>query len=122
MWPPHCVQDTEGAEILIRAEGPIKRVRKGMHAKFDSYSGFADDGGDKTELDDILRKDGIEKLLIFGLATDYCVKATAIHAADAGFKVTVIEGLSRGVAPDTTAKALEEMKAKGITIKTDLEM
>jgi nicotinamidase/pyrazinamidase len=93
-----------------------------MDAKFDSYSGFADDGGDKTELHDLLLKDGIEKLLIFGLATDYCVKATAIHAADAGFKVTVIEGLSRGVAPDTTAKALEEMKAKGITIKTDLEM
>jgi nicotinamidase/pyrazinamidase len=122
MWPPHCVQDTEGAEILIPADGPIKRVRKGMHAKFDSYSGFADDGGDKTELDDLLRKDGIEKLLIFGLATDYCVKATAIHAADAGFKVTVIEGLSRGVAPDTTAKALEEMKARGIIIKPDLEM
>jgi len=122
MWPPHCVQDTHGAEILIAAEGSIKTVRKGMDAKFDSYSGFADDGGDKTELHDLLLKDGIEKLLIFGLATDYCVTATAIHAADAGFKVTVIEGLSRGVAPDTTAKALEEMKAKGIIIKPDLEM
>ena len=64
----------------------------------------------------------IEKLLIFGLATDYCVKATAIDAADAGFKVTVIEGLSKGVAPDTTDKALEEMKSKGIIIKTDVDM
>jgi nicotinamidase/pyrazinamidase len=122
MWPPHCVQGTDGAEILISAEGPIRRVRKGMDPKFDSYSGFADDGGDQTELEDLLRKDGIEKLLIFGLATDYCVKATAIDAAAAGFKVTVIESLSKGVAPDTTAKALAEMKAKGIIIKPDLEM
>jgi nicotinamidase/pyrazinamidase len=122
MWPPHCVQNTPGAEIIIAAEGSIKTVRKGMDARFDSYSGFADDGGGKTELDDHLRKDGIEKLLIFGLATDYCVKATAIDAAAAGFEVTVIEGLSRGVAPDTTDKALEEMKAKGIIIKPDLEM
>ncbi len=122
MWPPHCVQDTHGAEILITAEDSIKTVRKGMDVKFDSYSGFADDGGGKTELNDFLLKDGIKKLLIFGLATDYCVKATAIDAAAAGYKVTVIEGLSKGVAPDTTAKALEEMKEKGIIIKADLEM
>jgi nicotinamidase/pyrazinamidase len=45
MWPPHCVQDTPGAEILIAAEGSTRTVRKGMDTKFDSYSGFADDGG-----------------------------------------------------------------------------
>ena len=122
MWPPHCVQNTPGAEILIAAEGSTKTVRKGMNAKYDSYSGFADDGGRQTEMDSLLRKDGIKNLIIYGLATDYCVKATAIDAVDAGYKVTVIEGLSKGVAPETTAQALEEMKTKGIIIKADLEM
>ncbi|MBT8371016.1 MAG: isochorismatase family protein, partial [Deltaproteobacteria bacterium] len=59
---------------------------------------------------------------VYGIATDYCVKATAIDAVNAGYKVTVIEGLSKGVAPDTTAQALKEIKEKGITIKKELDM
>jgi nicotinamidase/pyrazinamidase len=122
MWPPHCVQNTPGAEILIAAEGSIETVQKGMDAKFDSYSGFADDGGRKTGLDSVLKKDSLKKLIIYGLATDYCVKATAIDALEAGYKVTVIEGLSKGVALETTARALEEMKTKGIIVKAELDM
>jgi len=122
MWPPHCVQNTSGAEILIVTEGSVTTVRKGMDAKFDSYSGFADDGGRKTDLDRVLKQGSIKNLVIYGLATDYCVKATAIDAVDAGYNVTVIDGLSKGVAPETTAQALEEMKAKGITIKADLDI
>jgi nicotinamidase/pyrazinamidase len=97
-------------------------VKKGKDKKFDSNSGFQDDGGATTEMNQILQKTGIKELIVYGIATDYCVKATAIDAVAAGYKVTVIEGLSKGVAPDTTAKALEEMKAKGIIIKADLEM
>jgi len=122
LWPPHCVQDTENAKVLLDNNLFVAIVKKGKDKKFDSYSGFQDDGGAKTEMHQILMKNGIKELIVYGIATDYCVKATAIDAADAGYKVTVIEGLSKGVAPDTTAKALEEMKAKGITIKTDLEM
>ena len=122
MWPPHCVQNTPGAEILIAAEGSTKTVRKGMNTKYDSYSGFADDGGRQTEMDSLLRNDGIKNLIIFGLATDYCVKATAIDAVAAGYKVSVIDGLSKGVAPETTAQALEEMKTKGIIVKAELNM
>lgn len=122
MWPPHCVQNTPGAEILIAAEGSTKTVRKGMNVKYDSYSGFADDGGRQTEMDSLLRKAGIKNLIIYGLATDYCVKATAIDAVDAGYKVTVIVGLSKGVALETTAQALEEMKAKGIIVKAELDI
>ena len=122
MWPPHCLQNTPGAEILITVDDSNKTVRKGMDPKFDSYSGFTDDGGLKTEMDRLLKKDGIKNLIIYGLATDYCVKATAIDGVEAGYKVTVIEGLSKGVAPETTARALEEMKAKGIIIKADLDM
>jgi len=122
LWPPHCVQETENAKILLDNNLFLAIVKKGKDKKFDSYSGFQDDGGAKTEMNEILQKNGINELIVYGIATDYCVKATAIDAAAAGFKVTVIEGLSKGVAPDTTAKALEEMKAKGIIIKPDLEI
>ncbi len=122
LWPPHCVQGTENARVLVDNNLFLAIVKKGKDKKYDSYSGFQDDGGAKTEMNKILQKNGIKELIVYGIATDYCVKATAIDAAAARFKVTVIEGLSKGVAPDTTAKALEEMKAKGITIKTDLEM
>ena len=122
LWPPHCVQETENARVLVDNNLFLAIVKKGKDKKFDSYSGFQDDGGAKTEMNEILQKNGIKEVIVYGLATDYCVKATAIDAADAGYQVTVIEGLSKGVAPDTTAKALEEMKAKGITIKQKLEM
>ncbi|MGD8962056.1 MAG: bifunctional nicotinamidase/pyrazinamidase [Desulfobacterales bacterium] len=121
LWPPHCVQNTANASILLDNDLFIAIVQKGKDKRYDSYSGFQDDGGAKTEMDQILKKNGIEELIVYGIATDYCVKATAIDAAAAGYKVTVVEGLSKGVAPDTTAKALEEMKAKGITLVKELE-
>lgn len=121
LWPPHCVQGTDNAKILLDEGLFVAVVKKGQDKKFDSYSGFKDDGGAKTGLDEILKKSGIKELIVYGIATDYCVKATAIDAADAGYKVTVIEDLCKGVAPETTAKALQEMKDKGITIKKDLE-
>jgi nicotinamidase/pyrazinamidase len=93
-----------------------------MNTKYDSYSGFADDGGRQTEMDSVLRKDGIKNLIIYGLATDYCVKATAIDAVAAGYTVTVIEGLSKGVAPETTTQALEEMKTRGIIVEAKLDI
>jgi len=116
MWPPHCVQDSPGALILITADGPVQTVRKGMDPKFDSYSGFTDDGGRKTGLDDLLKNDGIKKVMIYGLATDYCVKATALDAIAAGYEVDLILDLCRGVSPETTNSALEEMVAKGVNI------
>jgi nicotinamidase/pyrazinamidase len=73
-------------------------------------------------MDTILKAAGIKKLVVYGLATDYCVMATAIDAAANGYKVVVIEGLCKGVAPDTTVKALETMKAKGIQILKEIDM
>ena len=116
MWPPHCVQNTSGAEILITTEGLIKTVRKGMDPRFDSYSGFTDDGGGKTDLNDLLRQDGIKNLIIFGLATDYCVKATVLDALEAGFQVELLLNLCRGVSPETTKNAIEEMTAKSVIV------
>jgi len=119
MWPPHCVQDTPGAMILITVDGPVQTVRKGMDPHFDSYSGFADDGGHQTELNDRLQKDGIRKVIVYGLATDYCVKATALDAIAAGYEVDLIAELCRGVSPDTTDSSLEEMVARGAKIISD---
>jgi len=116
LWPPHCIQGTENARILVDNNLFQAVVKKGKNPKYDSYSGFQDDGGDKTEMDSILKRNGIQKLIVYGIATDYCVKATAIDAAEAGYDVTVVASLCKGVAPDTSAKALEEMKSKGITI------
>jgi len=121
LWPPHCVQETENAKVLLDHDLFVAIVQKGKDKRYDSYSGFQDDGGAKTEMNGILKENGIKELIVYGIATDYCVKATAIDAADAGYKVTVVEGLSKGVAPDTTAEALDEMKAKGIILVKELE-
>jgi len=122
LWPNHCVQGTDGARVLLDNNTFQAIVKKGQNPKFDSYSGFQDDGGASTEMDAILKAEGIKKLVVYGLATDYCVMATAIDAAANGYKVVVIEGLSKGVAPDTTAKALDAMKAKGIQILKKIDM
>jgi nicotinamidase/pyrazinamidase len=122
LWPPHCVQNTPGAEILLDNKLFRAVVRKGMDPRYDSYSGFQDDGGKKTEMDNLLKKDKIKKVVLYGIATDYCVRATALHAADAGYQVVVIKRLCRGVAPDTTQKAIEEIKAKGVVVLDDLDL
>jgi len=122
LWPPHCVQGTENASVLVNNNLFLAIVKKGKDKDYDSYSGFQDDGGAKTEMNRILKKNGIRNLFVYGLATDYCVKATAIDAVDAGYKVSLIEGLSKGVAPETSEKALQEMKDRGITILKELEL
>ncbi len=122
LWPPHCVQKTPGAKILLDKKLFKAVVRKGMDPQYDSYSGFKDDGGKKTEMNKLLKRDNIKKIILFGIATDYCVRATSLDAVAAGYKVIVIKNLCRGVAPDTTQKAIEEMKSKGVVILDDLDL
>ena len=116
LWPPHCVQGTENARILVDNKLFLTIVQKGKDKQYDSYSAFQDDGGHKTEMEAILRQNGIEKVVLYGIATDYCVRATALDAIHTGFQVTVIEELCRGVASDTSEEALEEMKGAGAII------
>jgi nicotinamidase/pyrazinamidase len=120
LWPPHCVQNTEGAEILLDTGIFNAIVKKGQDTRFDSYSGFQDDGGARTEMYAILKNDGIKEVVIYGIAMDYCVKATAIHAVQAGYKTTVIEELTAKIAPDSAAKAREEMLANGVILQKEL--
>jgi nicotinamidase/pyrazinamidase len=121
MWPDHCVQGTHGAEFHPQLD--TKRVshvtRKGTDPGIDSYSGFFDNGHRKqTDLAKELWRRQVEGIDILGLATDYCVKFTALDARELGFAVHVISEGCRGVniMPDDSQRAFEEMRAIGITV------
>ncbi len=120
LWPPHCVQGTKNAQVLLGKSLLDAVVKKGTDAGFDSYSGFFDDGGSPTGLEKLLKGQGISRILMFGLATDYCVRATAMDGCRLGFKVILIENLCRGVALDTSKVALKEMADAGIEIRPEL--
>ncbi|HSB06277.1 MAG TPA: isochorismatase family protein [Thermodesulfobacteriota bacterium] len=122
LWPPHCVQNTPGAEVLLDKRLFKAFVKTATDPQYEGYSGFQDDGGKKTELDQLLKTDQINRVVVYGIATDYCVRATALDALTAGYQVVLIKNLCRGVAPDTSQKALEEMKTKGVVILDDLDL
>jgi nicotinamidase/pyrazinamidase len=115
-WPVHCVQGTEGAELhpaLDRARVDVV-VDKGQDPATEGYSGF-----EATDLETLLRGRGIDKLTIVGLATDYCVKNTALDALRHGFEVTVETEGVRGVevAEGDSERALEELRGAGATVQ-----
>jgi nicotinamidase/pyrazinamidase len=121
LWPDHCVQGTHGAELVSALErARIARIfRKGTDPEIDSYSGFLDaDHKHSTGLADYLRERGTDEVYIAGLATDYCVKYTALDAAQLGFRTYVIEDGCRGVNlnPGDSETAFTEMKAAGVKI------
>ena len=123
LWPVHCVANTWGVQLHpdLRADaGPI--VRKGIGGE-DGYSGFtmrdADGGEHPTELAALLREREAERAVVAGLATDYCVKATALDAIALGFETTVVERAVAAVnlEPGDGAAALSELTAAGATIE-----
>jgi nicotinamidase/pyrazinamidase len=115
-WPPHCVAGTPGAEFYPDLDtSAVEAVfRKGQHAA--AYSGFegSDDSG--TPLGDWLRGHGVDEVDVVGIATDYCVHATAADAARAGFSTRVLFDLTAGVAPESTARAIEDLRANGVEL------
>lgn len=111
-WPVHCVRDTQGAQLhgaLDRSEID-EIVDKGDQREVDGYSAF-----DGTDFERLLRDRGIDSLTIGGLATDVCVRWTALEARELGFDVTVAVDATRGVElePGDTERALEEMREAG---------
>ena len=122
LWPVHCVQGAEDAKLLIDNSLFEAVVRKAQNSQFDSYSAFKDDSGVKTELEAILRQHGVTSIVIYGIATDYCVKATAIDLVLAGFKVVAVEQFCRGVKPETSAQALDLMQAEGVRVIENLDI
>ena len=111
-WPVHCVADTDGAQLHPALDqGPIDViVDKGQSPDTDGYSGFAG-----TDLESLLRDRGITQVTVVGLATDYCVKNTALDALRAGFQVTVDSTAVRGVEVNDgdSERALAEVRAAG---------
>jgi nicotinamidase/pyrazinamidase len=121
LWPPHCVQGTRGAELHAGlTQTKITEVfPKGTDRKIDSYSGFFDNGHQKpTGLAEWLRERWITRVYVMGLATDYCVKATALDARQLGFDTWVIEDGCRPVelAAGDGERAIADMRAAGVTI------
>lgn len=111
IWPPHCVQNTTGAEFHPNLKLPLEtRVISKADPDKEAYSGF-----EGTELGEELQKRGIEKVFIGGLATDYCVKNTVLDALKLGFKAVLLEDAIRGVDVNIgdSEKAIEEMLKKG---------
>lgn len=115
-WPAHCVVGTGGEELHPGLDRSLVEAvfDKGEHAA--AYSGFEGHGPAGAHLGDWLREAGVDAVEVMGIATDHCVAATALDAARAGFAVTVRLELTAGVAPATTAAALDRMRAAGITL------
>jgi nicotinamidase/pyrazinamidase len=115
-WPRHCVVGTAGAEFHpdFDPAGVEAVFMKGHHSA--AYSGFEGTDESGTTLADWLRQRGIDEVDVVGLATDYCVRATAADAAEAGFSTRVLLDLTAGVAPESTAKAVEDLRAVGVEV------
>lgn len=112
VWPPHCIQGSEGAEfhpdlVLLKV---AKVISKATKSSIPGYSGF-----EKTNLEKDLRKKGVTRVFVGGLATDYCVKSTVLDALRLGFKAVLLVDAILGVnvKPDDSGKAIEEMVRKG---------
>lgn len=115
-WPVHCVQNTQGAEFHphLKEDPRIRVISNGL-GDTDGYSAF-----DETDLASQLRQQGVQEVLVGGLATDYCVKHTVLDALKHGFKVKVLKNAMRAVDlnPGDGERAIQEMQAAGAQIVT----
>jgi nicotinamidase/pyrazinamidase len=115
-WPRHCVAGTVGAQFHPNFD--TSRVEtvfsKGAHAA--AYSGFEGTDENGAPLGTWLRERDVDALDVVGIATDYCVRATALDAVRQGLTTRVLLGLTEGVDPVTTAEALDEMRAAGVVL------
>jgi nicotinamidase/pyrazinamidase len=115
IWPVHCVAGTHGAELHpgLNRELIHRVVDKGQDQNADGYSGF-----EATLLEELLRAQGVDHVTIGGIATDYCVKNTALDALRLGFGVEIARDAVRGVdvEPGDSERALDELRAAGATV------
>lgn len=115
-WPVHCVQGETGSDYApeLVTDAVTHHVVKGMgEPAYSAFEGVTDAG---ERLADLLRDAGVTEVDVTGIATDYCVRATALDAVRAGFRVRLLDGLHAGVAPDSSKAALEEMAAAGVEV------
>lgn len=125
MWPDHCVDGTFGSKLHSNVNADLINhyVKKGTNPEIDSYSGFMDnDKKSKTDLDQILRDNGITDIEVCGLALDYCVKATAIDGKNLGYNVSLLTNGTKAVNMNQgdDEKAILELKEIGVNIIEDV--
>ncbi|MBL8968322.1 MAG: bifunctional nicotinamidase/pyrazinamidase [Spirochaetaceae bacterium] len=127
LWPEHCVQGSAGAAfhpgLALEPVGLI--LRKGFHRALDSYSAlFENDRRTPTGLDGWLRSLGVERLFLTGLATDYCVRYTALDAIKLGYRVAIVEDAVRGVdlPRGQVASVLGELRGLGVEFRRAAEL
>lgn len=127
LWPIHCVQESFGAEFVqsLHTDKIGHVFVKGTDPEIDSYSGFYDNGHRKaTGMGDFLKEKGVDSVYVMGLATDYCVKFTALDAVALGFKTYLIEDGCRGVnlnAGDVD-QAIADMRSGGVEVTNSTEL
>jgi nicotinamidase/pyrazinamidase len=116
-WPRHCVAGTAGASFHPELDvGPVSTVfSKGQYS--DGYSGFEGSSESGEQLADWLRARGAQRVDVVGIATDHCVRATALDATRAGFGVRVLLDLTAGVSRSTVDPALEELRGAGVDLE-----
>ncbi|USS39838.1 nicotinamidase [Thermococcus aggregans] len=116
-WPKHCVQNTEGAEIVVKLPQNAIIISKADKPDKEAYSGF-----EGTNLAGILKEKDVKKVYICGVATEYCVKATALDALKHGFDVYIIRDAVKGIKPEDEEKALKELEENGAKIISSAEL
>ncbi|MFA5518791.1 MAG: nicotinamidase [Spirochaetota bacterium] len=126
-WNAHCIAGTKGSEFLDTLPHPSEYdffVWKGMENDMHPYGACYHDLDEKmsTGVIEFLKIKGIKTIIAGGLATDYCVKTTAIQLQNAGFNVIVNLEACKGIADDTTEKAIDEMKKAGVRVIDKLEL
>jgi nicotinamidase/pyrazinamidase len=124
-WPVHCRAGSDGALFHPAAEPAFEQVqaifRKGHHsAAYSGFEGFTVEADRKVALADWLRERAVEEVDVVGIATDHCVRATALDAADEGFETTVLLDLTAGVTPETTAAALRDLAAAQVQTRGEV--
>jgi nicotinamidase/pyrazinamidase len=126
LWPDHCVQGTQGAAFHrdLETHSAVMTLRKGHTPGIDSYSGFYEnDRKTSTGLAGALRDRGVQRIVLAGLATDFCVQYTALDGRTAGFDVVVVEDAVRGIDLDgSVASAWSAMIAAGVTRISSVEL
>jgi len=117
-WPVHCVWNTAGAELMppLRAGEDDVMIRKGVSVEGAGYSGF-----EATGLAERLKELGVERVGVSGIATEYCVRATALDSLQAGFETAILTDLIRPVKPSETQRILGELKKAGASISPAAE-
>jgi len=126
LWPDHCVQDSEGAELAdgLKTEKVVKIIKKGTDPKIDSYSGFYDNQHRRaTGLHNYLQEKNVDTVFVTGLAADVCVRFTILDALELGYKTYLIKDATRAVGGEEAFnKTMKELESKGAKIVTSEEI